>query len=160
MAEAKPRTDTDLLVTDFMRFVEVKKSGCWEWQGALRRGYGVYRRWRAHRASWLLFRGVDPGYMHVCHHCDNPSCVNPNHLFLGDAKANATDRQAKGRNVNLIGEAHGSAKITNEQAKEIKRLADEGRISQRQIAMMFGTTQSNVSHIKRGKYWRCLNVGG
>lgn len=159
MGAAKSR-ECNFTRLDFMKYVHKADSGCWEWRAAKIRGYGAFRGWRAHRASWLLFRGADPGERHVCHHCDNPSCVNPDHLFLGDPKINADDRTAKGRNKNPVGEAHASARLTNAQATEIRRLANEGAISQREIARQFGTTQSNVAHIKKGKYWRCINVGG
>lgn len=76
--------------------------GCWEWQGS-RSGYGygtmkiagavVY----AHRFSWELHFGLIPPRMFVCHHCDNPPCVRPDHLFVGTATDNARDRNAKGR---------------------------------------------------------------
>ena len=80
--------------------------GCWLWTGAKNNnGYGMLRRSGtgnqprvlAHRASWELHRGEIPDGQHVLHHCDNPPCVNPAHLWLGDARANALDMVAKGR---------------------------------------------------------------
>lgn len=92
---------------------KVKKvdSGCWEWIGARDlKGYGVIRRCpngrnekplqiKAHRASWIAFNPVENGISGLCvlHHCDNPSCVNPEHLFIGTKRDNAKDRDAKGR---------------------------------------------------------------
>lgn len=75
---------------------------CWVWVGGTyRNGYGQ-ATWQsgkisAHRLSWILHRGQIPVGMFVCHHCDNPPCVNPAHLFLGDAETNGRDMADKGR---------------------------------------------------------------
>lgn len=80
-------------------------SGCWLWTGAVadeRWSYGMFRTKqrrtvRAHRRSFELFRGAIPSGKMVLHRCDVPSCVNPEHLFIGDAADNARDMSAKGR---------------------------------------------------------------
>ena len=81
-----------------------KSDGCWMWTGARnRQGYGQLRTGHrgllemAHRLAWEFYRGPVPPGMHVLHRCDNPPCVNPDHLWLGTPKSNALDRQAKGR---------------------------------------------------------------
>lgn len=77
--------------------------GCWEWTGPRYKagGYGrlrlAGRQVRAHRVAWELLHGPVPDGLNVCHHCDNPPCVRPDHLFLGTDKDNADDRDAKGR---------------------------------------------------------------
>ncbi len=75
---------------------------CWVWTAhRSRRGYGTFdvegASQQAHRVAWALSHGPIPHGMLVCHHCDNPSCVRPEHLFLGTALDNSRDRIAKGR---------------------------------------------------------------
>ncbi len=82
-----------------------KTDGCWPWLGRRNRaGYGrlsVSRRsLAAHRVSYAIHNGRDPGELFVCHACDNPSCVNPNHLWLGTVLDNNRDSYAKGRSRN------------------------------------------------------------
>lgn len=85
------------------KFIPEPNSGCWLWVGStIPDGYGYFsvatnKNIGAHRVSWLLYRGSIPDGAHVLHRCDNPPCVNPDHLFLGDHAANVADRVAKGR---------------------------------------------------------------
>jgi hypothetical protein len=91
----------------FWRRVRRDPDGCWLWIGAITSlGYGKFYvgrirgrscTIRAHRMSWILAHGENPGGLLVCHRCDNPRCVNPDHLFLGDQVANMADMRAKGR---------------------------------------------------------------
>ena len=87
----------------FWKKVEAAYGGsCWQWLGTTNNvGYGwLYSpggALLAHRISWEMFKGPVPVGLHVCHHCDNPGCVNPDHLFVGTDKDNAQDREKKGR---------------------------------------------------------------
>ena len=87
---------------DFFKRITKLPNGCWEFQGnADRDGYRFFqfegKDWRAHRLS-VVFDGRNPTGKQVCHTCDNTSCVNPEHLFIGTAKDNAIDKTIKGRN--------------------------------------------------------------
>lgn len=85
------------------KYVPIPEVGCWIWTGAVNceRGYGYFlfdgKPRLAHRASWAMHKGQIPDGMNVLHRCDIPSCVNPNHLFLGTLSDNMQDCAAKGR---------------------------------------------------------------
>lgn len=133
------------------RIVEVSECGCWIWMGALdRKGYGRHgngggRTASAHRSAYAEAFGPIPSGLAVCHRCDVPSCVNPQHLFLGTQKDNVEDMARKGR--------HGKARIRAEQASEIKRRLRNGE-THRSIAEAFGLDRSTVTQISRNKSWR------
>jgi hypothetical protein len=129
---------------------------CWPWVGALiANGYGHFytggKAVLAHRAVYELTHGTSPENFCVCHSCDNRSCVNPAHLFLGTHADNSRDMSAKGRAA--AGERSGVNKVTTEDVREIRRLAAEGH-RQRDIAARFGIVQSNVGMIVRRETWR------
>jgi len=144
------------------KYIPEPNCGCWLWIGnACLKPHGEYgqlwidgRNEMAHRASWLIHRGEIPEGLHVCHRCDVPPCVNPDHLFLGTEADNVADAIAKGRAPQLIrsqfGEANLMAKLTT---AEVIAIRADSR-TQRLIASDYGVSQTLISHIKTGKAWR------
>lgn len=93
-------------------------TGCWNFTGSRNnQGYGWFsingKAMGAHRASWILFRGEIPEGQIVCHKCDNPQCVNPDHLFVGTNQDNRIDCENKGRSNRVCGEESPWAKLTS-----------------------------------------------
>lgn len=122
-------------------------------------GYGrllvAGERIQAHRWVYEQVIGPVPADLDVCHTCDNPPCVRPSHLWAGTPSENALDAFAKGRRKpgpGTKGESHGSAKLTVSDVRRIRTMAAQG-FSQRQIARLYGITQSNVPKILRGVLW-------
>ncbi len=156
---------------------KVKKTGgCWEWTGAHQKGYGVVRvektYWRAHRLSWVMEYGEIPEGLWVLHHCDNRSCVRPDHLFLGTAADNSRDMTRKGRHPvhgdvahmakmaaavrpenRARGERHFRSKLSALKVLRICALHEEGW-SQQRIADEMGVAQTTISSVLRGKTWK------
>ena len=120
-------------------------------------GYGYFSGHKyspgAHRVAWAFEHGDIPDGMQVCHSCDNPSCVNHEHLFLGTQTENNRDRDAKGRCVNPLGVAHGMAKITEADVVEIRKMKADG-FSNAYIARKFGLYESHARKIALRKYWK------
>lgn len=121
---------------------------CWEWQGSrTTAGYGaIYYKGKlryAHRLA-LEFKGEEiPDRYHACHKCDNPPCVNPNHLFVGSPKDNAQDKVSKGRHT--FGEKHPNAKLTNAEILKIRDMAENG-VFFSDIAKIFNVSDSHISN--------------
>lgn len=132
------------------------QDGCWIWTGGkTTAGYGIWSRGRgrhrpyAHRVAWELANGPIADGMNVLHRCDNPSCVRPDHLFIGTDADNVADKVAKGRH--LRGEDCPWTQPTDEQVAEIRNLYASGGIRQRDIARRYGVDPSHVSNIVRRK---------
>lgn len=126
-------------------------SGCWEWIGGKNYwGYGRLnynsKHLSAHRYAFEYFKGAIGDGMYVCHHCDNPSCVNPEHLFLGDSQTNIDDMVNKGRHV-------GCRKLNESHVREIKNLLKTD-LTQFQIAQMYKVSRSAISNIAYSQTWR------
>lgn len=133
---------------------------CWLWHGPHdHHGYGRVRvtlqgqiLLRAHRLAWVLAVGPIPHELHVCHTCDNPSCVNPAHLFLGTQADNTRDMALKGRGTR--GTRSRFAKLTEAQVYAIRAL--ESTMSQRRIADLFHVSSGTVGYIHRRATWKYL----
>lgn len=134
----------------------VESSGCWEWTSSKHpRGYGTFwlegKVQYAHRVSYMLFKGTIPRGLEVCHSCDNPGCVNPDHLFVGTHLENMQDMTRKGRRQVAFGENHGTAKLRSTEVKAIRKLYRT--FSTRELAKKFKVAQSTISNVLC-KGWR------
>lgn len=151
----KPDTEEEKITKRFDFYTD-KSGECWIWIGGIREdGYGQFSINResiaAHRFSYLHFVGTIGRGMHVCHHCDNPKCVRPDHLFLGTHQDNMNDSNQKGRRK---GSKNANSVITEDQVIEICDLYSSGRFTQPQLAEMFGITQMNIWQIVSGRTWK------
>jgi len=135
-------------------------TGCWEYTGRHNAaGYGMIavrgREFRAHRLAALLY-GImvreDSG-IHICHHCDNPPCFNPAHLFAGDPAANMRDKMSKGRARIPRGEANARAKLTAAEVTEMRALYAAGGITQKALGQRFGVSKPTVQSIMHRRSW-------
>lgn len=132
-------------------------SGCWLWMGTVNpRGYGILLidnvPYRIHRLQWERFNGVIPKGLFICHKCDTPSCINPDHLFMGTHNDNMRDGVNKGRFARLQGIKHPSVKLTEQEVRKIRRDKRE----QKDIAADYGVCVSCISQIKNYKRWAHL----
>lgn len=131
--------------------------GCWEWVGQTNRnGYGVLwvleegKQRLAHRISWTINVGPIPNGICVLHRCDNPRCVNPEHLFLGTQTDNLDDCTSKGRRP--AGERNGASKLTLSQVKEIRALRESE--TQDSIALRYGVSRRAIGFVLSNATWR------
>lgn len=159
-------------IDDFWNFVD--RSGdddaCWLWQGGT--GHYGYGRIRlkgysrlAHRAAWQITHGAIPAGLYVCHSCDVPACVNPNHLFLGTSAENTNDAARKGRmakgarngkythpEATPRGEAHGRAILSAEQVTEIRARSSEG-MSMLALARLYAISKRTIFDVVHRRTW-------
>lgn len=155
----------------FWRHASVSPDGCWLWLGYRdRKGYGRLNirgvPVLAHRFSWRLHHGSDPGSLLVLHHCDTPACINPEHLFLGTAADNTADMIAKGRgrwkasygddNPSRLypdrvprGTRNGKAKLTADQVRAMRSRYAFRRVTYKQLAAEYGLTYAQT--------WKVVN---
>lgn len=134
------------------RYMPVPESGCWLWEGYTQDGYGVMRLGKrgakkyAHRSFYEHHVGPVPKGMLICHKCDTPSCVNPDHLFAGTAADNNRDRKKKGR---YMGVWNGRSKLTEAQARSVL----SSSLTNSEAAKAFGLTYSTIWMLRAGKTW-------
>jgi hypothetical protein len=146
-----------------------KSKGCWLWTGTCdKNGYGRLmidaNPLLAHRLSWNIHYGdippTDSRYKkgeskHVLHHCDNPTCVNPEHLYLGTPQDNTNDMWNRGRAKpgHLVGEKHGMAKLTEAQVREIR----QGNETYRVLAKRFGVSATTIADVRHRHIWKHID---
>jgi hypothetical protein len=145
---------------------KVKKcEGCWEWTGHLTPGgygrmrIGDGRRRGAHQISWMIHFGSIPDGLSVLHHCDNPRCVRPDHLFLGTQQDNLSDMRAKGRQRwgNQMGENNGRARLTVTQVRTLRSRWIAGERNEA-LAAEFGLSVHYARRIIYGYVWRKIDL--
>ena len=120
-----------------------------------------------HRISFMLHKGKIPEGLLVCHECDNPSCVNPDHLWLGTNQDNMDDRNRKNRQASgdrhgftkhpetaAKGERNSHSKLTNEAVFEIRKIYSSGNYSQKELSLIYGVGSDEICRIVNRKIWR------
>ncbi len=136
-----------------------KTDGCWTWTACLDAdGYGVVRFEKvslAHRVSYRLCCGEIPKGMNVLHHCDNPPCVNPKHLYVGTQKDNSRDKESRGRGNHPFGEDVWNASLTVNKVFQIRTLSFQG-FSKSAISRKMRVGRSAVQRVLLGRTWRWL----
>lgn len=166
MSELLDRIDLRYdLVARKISEVEITENGCWNWTGKLKTSRGNYgqitlysgmenpkkRTYSAHRVSYAFHHGIDPAEMCVMHTCDNPRCINPDHLELGTHTDNMRDMVEKGRST--IGETNPNSKLSESTVLKIVAEIKRGK-NNTEIAAEHPVTHSQVSLIRLGKSWR------
>ena len=132
---------------------------CWEWLGSTHHqwGYGGFnidgKYMAAHRYSWIFHNGEISKDKIICHHCDNPSCVNPLHLFMGTNQDNSDDMYNKNRQAIVIGEKNPKAKLLEADVLKIRWMFKSGKYSKVALGKMFGVTPGSIAHIVKRRQW-------
>lgn len=136
----------------------VSDTGCWNFNSVRKDGRAnVFffggRYMVAYRASFAMHKGPIPTGLQVLHRCDNPRCVNPDHLWVGTQVDNLEDCVAKGRNAVFVGEAHGQAKLTEDDVRAIRAEYAAGGVTLRALASRYGMSVGGLHHIILGRTW-------
>ena len=151
---AKKENASQDAMARFHASYEIRDNGCWEWTGQVnqaRGGYGSFylssATHRAHRFGYERLRGPIPDGLVLRHKCDNPRCVNPDHLEPGTSAENSQDTRSRRRHMH--GNRHSHAKITEADAVEISRSAEPGSL----LAIWYGVSRATITNIRKGKVW-------
>lgn len=131
-------------------YIPEPNSGCWIWTGEVHlNGYGKKGMYKAHRLFYEMQFGPIMNGMHVCHRCDTPLCVNPDHLWLGTHAENMRDKAAKGRVKNQTGLSNPNSKLTIDQVKIIMT-SDK---SSRALSKELGIDDGYIRRVRTGARW-------
>lgn len=161
---ATPEQKRQNMIDHYNKYV-IRKEGCWGWSGAQRRKdepyYAVMSYERkiipAHRVSWIIHKGNIPDGLWVLHSCDNKTCSNPDHLFLGTVKDNVHDAMKKGLIIPPMADNHHMSKLTSSKVKEIRKLLIDG-ITQAHIARLYDVTPTMIQGISAGRTWKSVTI--
>lgn len=153
-------TKKDLIIQTFSaeRHTTPLSTPCLLWEGSRdKNGYGKTTRngksIRAHRLAWIQARGPIEDGMWILHHCDNPTCINIDHLYLANHTDNMQDRKARGRTPDFMGEKHPRAKLTNEQVAEMRESYADG-VSLDALAKSYDMSKSSICEIVNHKRYK------
>jgi hypothetical protein len=154
-------TDKDIL-RFFKKVEKLDANSCWNWlAGKWPRGYGHFsfcgKSVRANRFSYILHnKDIEPDSLYVCHTCDNPSCVNPGHLFLTDSPGNTKDKCEKGRQAKGI--QNGNTVLTESQVLEIYSTYHSKThfMGQKKLAKLYNVGKTTIKCIVQGITWAWL----
>ena len=150
----------------------IKTNNCWMWNGSRLNSknknnlvYGIFQIYKngiqksymAHRISWFLKNGDIPDNLMVCHKCDNPLCVNPDHLFLGTNIDNMKDMVSKRRSAS--GDKNGRRKLNEEKIKEIIKRYRTGEYST-SLGREYGVSSGTICSVAEGKTWKNIKRAG
>lgn len=128
---------------------------CFVWVGGRNpKGYGMFHGIPSHRFAWMLAYHPIPDGQCVCHDCDNPSCVNPCHLFLGSHADNVADRVSKGRSAKQAGDLHPQRKLSSDDVRAIRKIREEKSMTVRAAAEMYGVSIGTVEQLVRRTTWK------
>lgn len=137
-----------------------RTEGCWEWRGYRAGGYGVLRSGSrpgrlelAHRLAWEFANGSIPEGLVVCHRCDNPGCVRPDHLFVGSLADNVHDMDAKARRGRYRGGEHHNAHFTDDDIRSIRSRVAAGETAVA-IGREYGVSKVAIGHIVHRRNWK------
>lgn len=140
---------------------KVNKKGkfdCWEWEGATGRlGYGQFKykgeNKRSHRFIFSYFFDINLEEKHILHNCDNPPCVNPQHLYIGNHEINMRDKSIRNRMSDRRGENNNFSELSEEDVEEIYKKRHIDNKPLKEISDEFNTSVGNVSDIINDKTW-------